>query len=160
MTSLKKTEEFVAAVRAERDEAAAFVALLKAEQRALRDGSAVDVERLAPAKSRMADSLSAHTAKRLAFLDVLGYAPDSRGMHEWARAHPRNPAGVAAWEDLQEHAARAHALNDANGKLIDLRLRHCRQALAALKQACGLTTLYDPQGHTAPMAASRPLTAA
>ena len=160
MTAAGNTEEFVAVVRAERDEAAAFVALLKAEQQALRDGSAVDVERLAPAKSRMADSLSAHTAKRLAFLDALGYAPDTRGMHEWAHAHADHSTTVTAWKTLQGHAAEAHALNEANGKIIDLRLRHCRQALAALKQASGLTTLYDPQGQTAPLAPSRPLSAA
>jgi flagella synthesis protein FlgN len=154
------TEGFAAALCAERDRAAAFVVLLKAEQQALRDGAAADVERLAPAKARMADELAAQGAKRLQLLAALGYAACARGMQQWADAHADNAPAVAAWTLLQQHATEARALNDANGKLIDLRLRHCRQALAALQHACGLTTLYGPQGHASVMTASRRLSAA
>ncbi len=159
MRFLPGTDEFVAGLCAERDEAAAFVVLLKAEQQALREGVAADVERLAPDKVRMADSLARYTTKRLDTLAALGYPRSALGMHEWADAHATNVAGVAAWQLLQEYAAEARALNEANGKLIDLRLRHCRQALAALEQACGATTVYGPQGHTIAPVTSRAVTA-
>lgn len=160
MRSSPTTEDFVAELCAERDEAAAFVVLLKAEQQALRDGVPADVERLAPDKIRMADSLARYTAKRLETLAAFGYPRTALGMHQWAEAHANNMAGVAGWQLLQQHAAEARALNEANGKLIDLRLRHCRQALAALERACGTTTVYGPQGHTITPAASRAVTAA
>jgi len=158
--SAPNTEEFVAELCAERDAAAAFIVLLKAEQEALRDGAAADVERLAPDKVRMADALARYTSKRLEMLAAFGHERSALGMHAWADAHANNIAGVAAWQVLQEHAAEARALNEANGKLIDLRLRHCRQALVALEQACGTTTVYGPQGHTIAPPASRAVTAA
>jgi flagella synthesis protein FlgN len=154
------TEAFVADLRAERDQAAAFVVVLKAEQQALREGIAADVERLAPAKARMADCLAAYTARRLDCLAAMGYPRTAHGMNDWAEANAANTAAVGAWHMLQQHAGAARTLNDTNGKLIELRLRHCRQALGALERACGLTTLYGPQGHAVPVPTSRPLSAA
>jgi flagella synthesis protein FlgN len=154
------TENFVAALAAERDQAAAFVVLLRAEQQALRDGVTANVERLAPEKARMAENLARCTEKREKSLAAMGYERGARGMQQWAKAQAGNSAGTEAWQRLQQHAGEAHALNEANGKLIDLRLRHCRQALAALEHACGVTPLYGPLGHTTAVSASRPLSAA
>ncbi len=159
MKSSPETDRFVAELCAERDTAAAFVVLLKAEQEALRHGVASDVERLAPDKIRMADALARHTAKRLEALAASGHQRSALGTQAWVAAHAKNGAAATAWQALREHAAEARALNETNGKLIELRLRHCRQALSALEQACGATTVYGPQGRTIPPAASRTVTA-
>ncbi len=159
MKSSPDTDRLLANLCAERDAAEAFVVLLKAEQEALRRGAASDVERLAPEKIRMADALARHTAARLEALGALGLQRSAAGMQAWVVVHARNGTARAAWQALRKHAAQARALNETNGKLIELRLRHCRQALSALEQACGDTTVYGPQGHTIPPAASRTVTA-
>lgn len=49
-------------------------------------------------------------------------------------------------EDFRKLAAEARALNEANGKLIALRMQHNQQALTSLMAAADRSVTYGPDG--------------
>ncbi len=159
MNIAANTAEFIADLISERDGAAKFVSLLAAEQNALRDGIVEHLEMLARDKSGMARRLSELGERRTRYLIALGFSPDSYGMDSWINNYPRETGALAAWHDLRRLAVQAREANQTNGTLIDLRLRHNQQALAALENASGATTLYGPQGQTMPLPRARRLSA-
>lgn len=154
------TAGFIADLISERDLTAEFVSLLATEQNALRDGAVEQLEKLAHSKSGAAQRLSELGERRAGYLVASGYSPDSYGMDTWIKNHPQETGAIAAWHELRRLAVRAREANQTNGALIDLRLRHHQQALAALGNACGATTLYGPQGETLPLPRARRLSAA
>ena len=156
----ENTAEFIAGLLIERDGAEEFVNLLRTEQEALRDGAAERVETHARDKAEMAQHLNRFAQQRTRYLAAAGLSPDARGMESWINAHPQNAGAVAAWHGLRRLAEEARALNQANGALINLQLRHHQQLLTALGNACGAPVLYGPQGQTLPVSHARQLGAA
>jgi len=160
MKAVANTAEFMANLLIERNGAGEFVSLLKTEQEALRDGAAERLETLARDKLKMAQHLSALAQQRARHLAAAGFSPDAQGMESWIAAHPRNAGAAAAWRDLRRFAEEARALNQANGALINLQLRHHQQMLTALGIACGTPALYGPHGQALPVSHARQLGAA
>lgn len=152
--------EFIAGLLAERDGTAEFVNLLVNEQAVLRDGASELLETLSRNKAKMAQRLSELALLRARFLELQGHSPDATGMQSWVRRHPQDAAAATAWRSLQSLAAQARALNQVNGALIELQLRHHQRTLAALGKACGAPMLYGPQGQPLPAPRTRQLSAA
>ena len=159
MKTAAETAGFIADLAIEHDAAAAFASLLAAEQDALRAGAAERLETLAREKMQMASRLEELAQRRTRYLAAAGFSPDAPGMHAWLASRAQAPGVTGAWQGLQRLAALARALNQANGVLIDLHLRHHQQRLAALNHACGAPGLYGPAGQPLPRAFARPLTA-
>lgn len=152
--------EFIANLLAERDATAEFVNLLVNEQAVLRDGASELLETLSRNKAEMAQQLSELAALRARLLALQGYSPDAKGMQSWIRSHSQDAGAATAWRSLRSLAEQARALNQANGALIELQLRHHQQTLSALGKACGTPMLYGPQGQTLPSPRTRQLSAA
>jgi flagella synthesis protein FlgN len=138
--------QIAASLYAECETAARFVALLKEEQQALRDGVIDMLPDLTARKARLADALAEQSRIRHDELRALAHAPDTGGLRAWLAAHPNHARAASAWVRLQALAREARALNDTNGGLIALRLRHFEQALSVLIEACGTETLYGRRG--------------
>ena len=160
MKPAANTAEFIANLLIERNGTEEFVSLLQTEQEALRDGAAERLEPLAHDKLEMAQHLSAFAQQRARYLSAAGFSPDAQGMESWMNFHPQNTGAVAAWRALRRLAEDARALNQANGALINLQLRHHQLMLTALGNACGASMLYGPQGQTLPAPNARQLGAA
>ncbi len=152
--------EFIACLLAERDGTAEFVNLLVNEQTVLRDGASELLEALSRNKAAMARRLSELAVLRTRFLALQGFSPDAAGMQSWISSHPQETGAATAWRSLQSLAAQARELNQVNGALIELQLRHNQQRLAALGKACGTPMLYGPQGQRLPAPRTRQLSAA
>lgn len=159
MTTAANTAGFIADLLAERDAAAGFAQLLAAEQEALQDGAAERLEALARDKLDMASRLEELAQRRARSLTTAGFSPDAPGMDAWLASHAQHTLAAAAWHGLQQLAALTRALNQANGVLIDLQLRHHQQRLAALEHARGVPGLYGAGGQPLPAVGARPLTA-
>lgn len=160
MKTAANTAEFVADLNSERDGTAEFISLLAMEQDALRAGAVEHLEALARDKAEMAQQLGELAQRRARYLAASGLSPDARGMESWLSAHPQDAGAAAAWHGLRRFAEQARLLNQVNGALINLQLRHHQQMLAALQNACGGPVLYGPQGQTLPMPSTRQVSAA
>lgn len=160
MSIAANTAEFVTDLLSEREAAAKFVSILAAEQKALRDGAVEHLDELARDKSGKAQRLAELGERRARHLVAAGFSPDTYGMGSWINAHPQEISAIAAWRDLRQFAARAREMNQANGALIELRLRHHQQMLTALESACGATALYGPRGQTLTLPRARQFSAA
>jgi len=140
---------FAAALDAEHAEFGVFVGILESESSALDTGDVDALIALAQAKSEKVVLLSRLFEERRAYLRNAGFVPDRVGMAQWLLAQGNAGARLSAvWSGLLDHAARAQQLNEANGMLIESRLRFNQAALAALRSAARLTTSYGPDGTT------------
>lgn len=139
---------FIGSLRTELAALQDFCRTLQAEQEALLRSDVATVLNLSKVKSGQVERLAALAAVRATFLDAQELTPDRRGMTQWLAAEPGAVRDELAkqWQDLLEAAAQARALNQSNGALIDIRLRHNQAALAALHTAAQRHTLYRPDG--------------
>ncbi|MBC7781953.1 MAG: flagellar protein FlgN [Proteobacteria bacterium] len=140
---------FVAGLRAEALAFEGFVDLLRAEQSALAARDTDTLMGLAQAKSERIVSLNEFARRRAAFLAAHSYVPDRAGMAQWLHAHAGadEAALTRLWRSLLDTAMQAQATNRENGVLIETRLQHNQQLLAALTSA-GQPALYGPDGHS------------
>lgn len=65
-------------------------------------------------------------------------------IHAWLKTH--NPQGLAVWQEILALTERAQKLNQANGELIQMKLRRNQQSLAVLSNAANKANLYGPDG--------------
>jgi flagella synthesis protein FlgN len=141
---------FITALEAENDAFGEFVSLLEAEAAALDQDDVEALIALAQSKSDKVLVLSRLSDSRRSFLRSAGFSPDRLGMSEWLVAHgaAEGPRLSGLWSMLLERAVRAQQLNEANGALIESRLRFNQAALASLQAAARQTTSYGPDGTT------------
>lgn len=136
------------------DEVAAFEAfstLLDTEHAALLAGDLDAVVRVAATKAERVMQLSGLAERRLAALRTAGFAGNRKGMAEWLllASGPRQGELSDLWNRLLEAAARAQALNDRNGALIQARMAFNQAALAALRSSNRFADVaYGPDGTT------------
>lgn len=69
---------------------------------------------------------------------------DTNAIHAWLKIH--SPQGLAIWQEILTLAERAQRLNQANGELIQMKLRRNQQLLAVLSNAVNKANLYGPDG--------------
>lgn len=125
-----------------------FMELLKQEQQFL---SAANAEHLAQALTPLAEQKSAACRlledlgrQRQLFLARYGLPLDKVAIESLMASRPalRN-----TWQNLLDLASQARALNEQNGKLINLRMQHNRGALSVLMAAADRVSVYGPDGH-------------
>jgi flagella synthesis protein FlgN len=147
-------------LREERDGYRAFLDLLKEERAALegRDPDALlaiaqrksaEVMRLGRLGEARNQALRAHTG-----------ATDLAGIEAWCRKldGATGRTVLTLWQELLDAARAARTLNEENGALITVRLKHNQQALAILRGAApSLPPFYGPDGQPCGASSGRPL---
>jgi flagella synthesis protein FlgN len=122
-----------------------FVALLQREQELLKNGDTETLLPLIETKTRLANGLTALSQARENHLARLGLAGGRVGMDAWLARHGDDRL-KATWQDLLQLAGEARSLNELNGKLIGLHMRHNHQAFTALMGATDRAMTYGPDG--------------
>lgn len=123
-----------------------FIDLLGQEQALLAAGSTDGLTGLAAEKSTVALELGRLASARDGELARLNLPQGRAGMDAWILTDAGAPS-EDHWVSLLLHAAKARTLNESNGKLITLQLRHNQQALAVLMAATDQAATYGPDGH-------------
>lgn len=142
--------QFIAALEAEHAAFEEFVGVLESESAALAGNDIDALPALARAKSDKVVLLSRMFEERRAFMRAAGFEADRAGMAQWMIVQGGADGARLSklWASLLERAAHAQQLNEANGALIDTRLRFNQSALAALQAAAQNTAGYGPDGTT------------
>jgi flagella synthesis protein FlgN len=122
-----------------------FIALLKTEQRALKEGFVDALEQLAQEKSTLVSELNRLETKR----DRAATAAGANGgaLQSWI-AREAGMAGTTLWLELLDLAREARRINQVNGILIDTLMRNNKQALNLLQAAAQRASLYGPDGRS------------
>jgi len=134
----------LAGLRAELKALQEFKATLQAEQKALVDGDVATLTALSQSKLEQIDHLNHLATERLDRIASLGFAANRQGMNKWAE-HMGTTA-LETWRSVLEITSEARKANQINGTLIQTRLQHNQQALAALLAASNRASLYGPDG--------------
>ena len=121
-----------------------FIELLQQEQNLLTENKTDSLLTLAEQKSALAVSLNQFAEKRRALLNNQLPESDNDAIQSWLTTH--SPEGLAHWQEIRILAEQARQLNRINGELIQMKLRHNQQTLAALTQAARKADLYGPDG--------------
>lgn len=123
-----------------------FVALLQQEQRLLTENSLELLPPLAERKATHALQLNQLTETRRQLQQKYSGSLEVEIIKSWYQTNC--PAALTVWLEIRDMADEAHHLNHVNGELIQMKLRHNQQALAALNQAVNNANLYGPDGQT------------
>lgn len=134
----------LAALAAEHAALLKFVALLEREQGMLVENQNDQLLELSEQKSGDALELNKLAETRRALLKQHLPQLTADGIRNWLETH--SPDGLALWKEIAALAGRAQMLNNANGEVIQMKLRHNQQALAVLSNAANQANLYGPDG--------------
>jgi flagella synthesis protein FlgN len=134
----------LAALSAEREALLKFVALLEREQGMLVENQTDQLLELSEQKSGNAIELNRLAEARRALLKQHIPQLAADGIRNWLATN--SPEGLALWEEVVSLAGRAQVLNNANGEVIQMKLRHNQQSLSVLSNAVNRANLYGPDG--------------
>lgn len=131
-----------------------FVALLKDEQEALKQGDASSLPETGAAKAELVIQLNALEDERRSALG--GSADDNTraAMTRWLAEHPADHAAAARWSELLALASEAKELHQINASLVDLHLQQIKEALSILTRQPPQHLLYGSDGQAAPSSGS------
>jgi len=121
-----------------------FIELLQQEQTLLTENKTDALLTLAAQKSALAVSLNQLAENRRSLLNNQLPEYDNDAIQTWLTTHSRE--GLTRWQELGILAEQARQLNRINGELIQMKLRHNQQTLAALTKAARKADLYGPDG--------------
>lgn len=138
------TSGLLAALTSERSALLRFIALLEREQTALVENHGDALPELAELKTTDAIKLSqlAESRRELLKLDIPQQNTETTQV--WLNAHC--PDGLPLWQDIVALGQRAKQLNQINGELIKMKLRHNQQALTVLSNAVNKAGVYGRNG--------------
>ncbi|HUW00004.1 MAG TPA: flagellar protein FlgN [Gallionella sp.] len=134
----------LAALAAEHAALLNFVALLEREQTMLVENLTGQLLELSEKKTTGALDLNKLGQERRALLQEVIQRLDADTIQAWLGANC--PHGLAIWQQTLTLAKRSHLLNQTNGELIHMKLRHNQQSLAVLSNALNKANLYGPDG--------------
>jgi len=121
-----------------------FLLILQDEAKVLEEGATEDALAGTTArKNSAADTLTEIAAQRNALLQALGFDADAPGL---AAAVDANPSLSSSSQAMLDIAAQARALNEANGRIIDVFLDHNQRTLDTLRSLVGGGDIYDASG--------------
>lgn len=121
-----------------------FVALLQQEQRLLTENDTEQLLILAEQKSTRAIKLNELGENRRNLLRQQLPDLSRESIRQWLTSN--SPDGLALWQEVLTLAAQSQEINNINGELIQMRLRHIQQTLTALGGAVRQASLYGPDG--------------
>ncbi|TAN82289.1 MAG: flagellar protein FlgN [Gallionella sp.] len=137
--------QIFAALAAERAALLGFVALLEREQEMLVENRTDRLIELSGQKTTCAFNLNQLAETRRGLLRKnIPQPAGADAVHAWLETH--SPDGLAAWSEVIALAKRARQLNQTNGELIQMKLRHNQKSLAVLSSAVNKANLYGPDG--------------
>lgn len=138
------TSGLLAALTSERSALLRFIALLEREQTVLVENHGDALPELAEQKTTDAIQLSqlAESRRELLKLDIP--QQNTETTQAWLNAHC--PDGLPLWQDIVALGQRAKQLNQINGELIKMKLRHNQQALTVLSNAVNKAGVYGRNG--------------
>lgn len=152
MTS-PSNSQLVASLTAEHAALQNFLVLLEKEQTLLMDNLTQEVLELSSKKVSDAiqlDQLAENTRNVLYSMiassskNATSMPPAQEQISAWLTQNCNGALPV--WQKIRGMAERAQQQNKVNGELIQMKLRHNRQALAALSKAADKANLYGPDG--------------
>ncbi len=123
-----------------------FVALLKKEQAMLVENLTSQLIELSEQKTTLAISLNDLAQARRALLQKHIPTLSLESIGAWLKTNC--PEGLIVWQKIIDSAKESQRLNQANGELIQMKLRHNQQSLAVLSNAFNQANLYGPDGQT------------
>jgi flagellar biosynthesis/type III secretory pathway chaperone len=157
MTDAAAVGTLRAVFRAEIEGHRALLAVLMAEQDALRTANAEAVAVAASSKMRHVTELETLARQRTELMIGLGMA-FTPGDVETGAMEPKFAAQVKSdWATLRGIAAEAREQNALNGRLIARQQRQCESALTTLMQASGRSPVYGADGRAERDLPARPL---
>ena len=138
--------QLLSALTAERAALLEFIALLEREQGMLVENLTDQLFELSEQKSTDALNLNelAETCRALLRKNLPQLGADA--IRAWLETH--SPQALTIWLETLALAERAQRLNQANGELIQMKLRRNQQLLAVLSNAVNKANLYGPDGQT------------
>lgn len=125
-----------------------FVELLQREQGMLLENQLDDLTALAQQKIDAAQSLNALAQQRGHLLAVNMPQDQEAGLDRVNDYMNTQPQMAQLWSELLAFTAQARQLNNDNGEVIQMRMRHNQQALNVLHNAVNKSNLYGPNGQT------------
>lgn len=138
--------ELLTALNRERIALREFIALLQQEQQLLTENSLELLPPVSDKKAADALILNQLTEFRRQLQEKLTASQDVLLVRAWYQAN--NPACLALWLEIHNLAEQAQQLNHTNGEVIQMKLRHNQQSLAALSRAVSSANLYGPDGQS------------
>lgn len=127
----------------------ALLALLRDENRLLLDGNTAALPEITQKKDTLINQLDQQAMERTKWLPA-----ESEALTKLLALHPDI---AVLWSSLTEQAKQASALNQLNGKIINQRLQHNREALNILRGQEGNQNIYGPDGQPLEGASGRTL---
>ena len=138
--------QLLSALTAERAALLEFIALLEREQGMLVGNLTDQLFELSEQKSTDALNLNELAETRRALLRKNLPQLGTDAIRAWLETH--SPQALTIWLETLALAERAQRLNQANGELIQMKLRRNQQLLAVLSNAVNKANLYGPDGQT------------
>lgn len=138
------TSGLLAALPIERSALLSFISLLEREQAALVENRSDALPELSAQKSSDAIKLNQLAESRLKLLQQAIPQPNAEKIQAWMQANC--PNALPLWQDIIALAQRAKQLNQINGELIQMKLRHNQQALTVLSNAVNKAGIYGRNG--------------
>lgn len=138
------TSGLLAALTSERSALLRFIALLEREQAALMENRGDALPELSAQKTSDAVKLSQLAESRRKLLQQAIPQQNAENIQSWLDTHC--PDGLPLWQDIVALGQRAKQLNQINGELIQMKLRHNQQALTVLSNAVNKAGVYGRNG--------------
>jgi flagellar biosynthesis/type III secretory pathway chaperone len=156
---IQSPAQFAASLKTEHGLFRDFYALLETEHEALTRGDIDALVELARVKTEKVATLNQMAASRGRYLTSQGVQRKMADIERWLAAHG-GEAGeelLPLWFGMLETARQSQRLNEENGALIAIKLRHNAHALSILQTAATQAGLYGPDGQAHAYNAGRPL---
>lgn len=137
-------DQLLAALSEERAAVREFVELLQREQLLLTENDIEPLLPLAEKKSANAVRLNQLSEACRRLLEKISPKLDNGEIEAWMKAGCTE--ALSMWREVRTLAGQAKQLNNVNGELIQMKLRHNQQAFTALSGAVNQANLYGANG--------------
>jgi flagellar biosynthesis protein FlgN len=151
-------DDFSALIATEAQAVADFIDLLEEEHRLLTENAREKLEALTDRKLECLKALESVARRRGEWLSRNGFDGEPEGVRSMlARLETSDSSVTDAWRRLMALAAKAKAINQRNGALIQSKMHLSAQYLEILRNAGNRLAVYGPDGKTQASSSSRPI---
>ena len=137
-------DPLLTALSEERTAVRDFVDLLQREQLLLTENDIEPLLPLAEQKSAHAVRLNQLSEACRRLLEKISAKLDNGEIEAWMKTH--SAEALSMWREVRTLAGQAKQLNNVNGELIQMKLRHNQQTFTALSGAVNQANLYGANG--------------
>ncbi|HEX5362689.1 MAG TPA: flagellar protein FlgN [Gallionella sp.] len=141
---MQNSSALLTALSAELSALQAFVTLLEREQNMLMDNQTDQLIELAEQKASDAIKLNQIAESRIGLLQQHIPLLNAKTIESWLSQN--QPEALPIWQVISDRTQHALQLNQTNGELIQMKLRHNQQALTVLSNAVNKVGVYGRNG--------------